>query len=246
MSDLTIKEMQNTLKRILADHKNILENIPRVEMIKHSVDNKEALISANGNLVTWTPPESTGRSPKDTLIVKRAESEDTIDWSSPNCIPLDPFYLTWKAREYGYHTRLIELAGEINNDMPQFVITKLMRLLNEKGLALSKSNILLLGAAYKKDIEDMRESPVQDLIVLLEKNSAKFDYNDPHVPTFHNELNDKHYTSVGLESIEDYDAVIIVTDHTAYDYDDIVKRSKLVLDTRFACNGRKAENLVRM
>ncbi len=90
MSDLTIKEMQNTLKRILADHKNILENIPRVEMIQHSVDNKEALISANGNLVTWTPPESTGRSPKDTLIVKRADSEDTIDWSSPNCIPLDP------------------------------------------------------------------------------------------------------------------------------------------------------------
>jgi len=89
MSNLTIMEMQNTLKRILTDHKNILENIPRVEMIKHSVENKEALISANGNLVTWTPPESTGRSPKDTLIVKRAESEDTIDWSSPNCIPLD-------------------------------------------------------------------------------------------------------------------------------------------------------------
>ena len=163
-----------------------------------------------------------------------------------HCIPLDPFYLTWKAREYGYHTRLIELAGEINNAMPQFVITKLMKLLNEKGLAISKSKILLLGAAYKKDIEDMRESPIQDLIVLLEQNGAKFDYNDPHVPTFHNELNDKNYSSVGLENIENYDAVLIVTDHTAYDYDDIIKRSKLVLDTRFACNGRKADNLVRM
>ena len=163
-----------------------------------------------------------------------------------HCILLDPFYLTWKAREYGYHTRLIELAGEINNAMPQFVITKLMKLLNEKGLAISKSKILLLGAAYKKDIEDMRESPIQDLIVLLEQNGAKFDYNDPHVPTFHNELNDKNYSSVGLENIENYDAVLIVTDHTAYDYDDIIKRSKLVLDTRFACNGRKADNLVRM
>jgi len=163
-----------------------------------------------------------------------------------HCIPLDPFYLTWKAREYGYHTRLIELAGEINNAMPQFVITKLMKLLNEKGLAISKSKILLLGAAYKKDIEDMRESPIQDLIVLLEQNGAQFDYNDPHVPTFHNELNDKNYSSVGLENIENYDAVLIVTDHTAYDYDDIIKRSKLVLDTRFACNGRKADNLVRM
>ncbi|MCF7858921.1 MAG: nucleotide sugar dehydrogenase [Candidatus Cloacimonetes bacterium] len=163
-----------------------------------------------------------------------------------HCIPLDPFYLTWKAREYGYHTRLIELAGEINNEMPNFVITKLMKLLNEKGLAISKSKILLLGAAYKKDIEDMRESPIQDLIVLLEENGAQFDYNDPHVPAFHNELNNKEYISIGLDKIEDYNAVVIVTDHTAYDYDDILKRSQLVLDTRFACNGKKVENLFRM
>ena len=163
-----------------------------------------------------------------------------------HCIPLDPFYLTWKAREYGYHTRLIELAGEINNHMPEFVITKLSKLLNKKGKALSKSKILLLGAAYKKDIEDMRESPIQDLIVILEKNDAKFDYNDPHVPKLHNELNDKHYESVNLDNIEDYDAVIIVTNHTIYDYKDIIKRAKLVLDTRLACGGLKAENLVRM
>jgi len=163
-----------------------------------------------------------------------------------HCIPLDPFYLTWKAREYGYHTRLIELAGEINNAMPDFVITKLGKLLNKKGLALSKSKILILGAAYKKDIEDMRESPIQDLIVLLEKSNADFDYNDPHVPTFHNELNDKHYKSVGLDEIENYDAVLIVTDHTAYDYNDILKRAKLVLDTRHACNGHVSEKLVRM
>ncbi len=163
-----------------------------------------------------------------------------------HCIPLDPFYLTWKAREYGYHTRLIELAAEINNAMPQFVIDKLVKALNKKGLALSKSNILILGAAYKKDIEDMRESPIQDIIVLLEENKAKFDYNDPHVPKFHNELNDKHYTTVGLEDIEQYDAVIIITNHTAYDYKDILKRAKLVLDTRHACNGIVAENLIKM
>ena len=163
-----------------------------------------------------------------------------------HCIPLDPFYLTWKAREYGYHTRLIELAGEINNAMPEFVITKIAKLLNKRGIALSKSKILLLGAAYKKDIEDMRESPLQDLIVLLEKNDAQFDYNDPHVPTFHNELNNKHYTSVGLDEIGKYDAVIIVTDHSAYDYKDILKRAQLVLDTRHACNGHVSEKLVRM
>ena len=163
-----------------------------------------------------------------------------------HCIPLDPFYLTWKAREYGYHTRLIELAGEINNHMPEFVIAKLSGLLNKKGIALSKSKILLLGAAYKKDIEDMRESPIQDIILLLEKNSAEFNYNDPHVPEFHNELNGKNYKSVGLDNIEDYDAVIIVTDHSNYDYEDIVKRSGLVFDTRFACKGIESDNLIRM
>lgn len=163
-----------------------------------------------------------------------------------HCIPLDPFYLTWKARGYNYHTRLIELAGEINNAMPEFVVNKLGKLLNEKGLALSKSKILLLGAAYKKDIEDMRESPIQDVIVILEKNGADFDYNDPHIPEFHNELNGKNYKSVGLDNIEDYDAVLIITNHTFYDYKDIIKRAKLILDTRYATNGIIADNLVRL
>ena len=163
-----------------------------------------------------------------------------------HCIPLDPFYLTWKAREYNYHTRLIELAGEINNSMPEFVVNKLSKLLNEKGLALSKSKILLLGAAYKKDIEDMRESPIQDVIVNLEKNGVNFDYNDPHIPEFHNNLNSKNYKSVGLDNIEDYDAVLIITNHTFYDYEDIIKRAKLILDTRFATNGITADNIVRL
>ncbi len=163
-----------------------------------------------------------------------------------HCIPLDPFYLTWKAREYGYHTRLIELAGEINNEMPQFVINKLMKLLNQKGLALSKANVMILGAAYKKDIKDMRESPIQDLIVLLEENTANFAYNDPFIPEFHNELNNKKYRSVDLDKLEDFDAVVIITDHTKYDYKDIVNRSQLILDTRLACDGIKSEKIVRL
>ena len=163
-----------------------------------------------------------------------------------HCIPLDPFYLTWKAREYGYHTRLIELAGEINNHMPEFVVNKLAKLLNKKGLALSQSKILILGAAYKKDIEDFRESPVQQLMVELEKSDTNFDYNDPHVPVFHNELNDKKYNSVSLDKIADYDAAIIATDHSIYDYEDIVKKARLVLDTRNACKGIKSEKLVRL
>lgn len=163
-----------------------------------------------------------------------------------HCIPLDPFYLTWKAREYGYHTRLIELAGEINNAMPSFVISKLANILNEKGKALSQSKILLLGAAYKKDIEDMRESPIQDLIVILDKKLAKFDYHDPLVPEFHNELNDKYYQSVDLDNIEEYDAVVVVTDHSCFDYKDILQRAKLVLDTRYAYNGLKSDKLYRL
>jgi UDP-N-acetyl-D-glucosamine dehydrogenase len=163
-----------------------------------------------------------------------------------HCIPLDPFYLTWKAREYGYHTRLIELAGEINNHMPEFVVYKLSKLLNKKGLALSKSKILILGAAYKKDISDVRESPVQQLIVELEKDEVKFDYNDPYVPSFHSELNDKVYNSVSLDNLEDYDAVVIAVDHSIYDYQDIVKRAKLVFDTRFACKNIKSNKIVRL
>lgn len=163
-----------------------------------------------------------------------------------HCIPLDPFYLTWKAREYGYHTKLIELAGEINNDMPHFVINKASRMLNEQGLALSQARVLLLGAAYKRDIEDMRESPIHHVIELLIQHKVDFDYNDPHVPEFVNEHNCKEYKSVSLDAIEDYDLIILLTNHTAYDYDDIIKRAKLILDTRFAFNGRKADNLVRM
>jgi UDP-N-acetyl-D-glucosamine dehydrogenase len=151
-----------------------------------------------------------------------------------HCIPLDPFYLTWKAREYNYHTRLIELAGEINNSMPSFVITKALQLLNKAGKALSKAKILLLGAAYKRDIEDSRESPIHEIIKLLEENQANFEYNDPHVPVLHNERTHKKYHSVTLDNIEEFDLVIIITDHSVYDYKDIVNRSNLILDTRFA------------
>ncbi|MCD4819198.1 MAG: nucleotide sugar dehydrogenase [Candidatus Cloacimonetes bacterium] len=161
-----------------------------------------------------------------------------------HCIPLDPFYLTWKAREYGYHTRLIELAGEINNHMPEFVVNKLSNALNKRGISLSRSKILILGVAYKKDIEDMRESPVQQLMLILEKAQVNFDFNDPHVPVFHNELNDKKYNSVGLDNIEDYDAILITTDHTIYDYKDIVEKSKLIIDTRNATKGIESENII--
>ncbi|MBW6515209.1 MAG: nucleotide sugar dehydrogenase [Candidatus Cloacimonetes bacterium] len=163
-----------------------------------------------------------------------------------HCIPLDPFYLTWKAREFNYHTRLIELAGEINNSMPDFVVGKAASILNKRGIALSKAKILLIGAAYKKDIDDIRESPVQMVIHLFEKQGCYPDYNDPFIPSFVNEINHKHYQSVDLDKIGEYDLVVITTNHAIYDYNDIVNRAKLILDTRLATNGMKLEKIIRL
>ncbi|MCX7904012.1 MAG: nucleotide sugar dehydrogenase [Caloramator sp.] len=151
-----------------------------------------------------------------------------------HCIPIDPFYLTWKAREYDYHTRLIEIAGEINDYMPEFVVEKASHILNNFKKPLNGSKVLLLGAAYKKDIDDLRESPVLKVIEHLEKRNAIVSYNDPYIPEF-THLG-KHYVSVELteETLRDADIVIITTDHSKYDYDFIVKNAKVVFDTRNA------------
>jgi UDP-N-acetyl-D-glucosamine dehydrogenase len=163
-----------------------------------------------------------------------------------HCIPIDPFYLTWKAREFNYHTRLIELAGEINNAMPEFVVSKAARILNEKGIALSRSKILLLGAAYKKDIVDMRESPIMNMIVELERVNACFDYHDPFVPEIHNELNGKVYHSVPLQDVGSYDMVIIITDHSCFDLSGIIAEAQCVFDTRFATRSITSDKVIKL
>ncbi|MCX7885285.1 MAG: nucleotide sugar dehydrogenase [Caloramator sp.] len=150
-----------------------------------------------------------------------------------HCIPLDPFYLTWKAREYDYHTKLIEIAGEINDYMPQFVVENTMQLLNTQKKALNGSKVLLLGVAYKKDIDDYRESPVLKIIEQLEKQGAIVLVNDPYVKTF--KYKGEEVNTVNLEDeLDDADIVIVTTDHSCYDYEDIVKRAKLFYDTRNA------------
>lgn len=150
-----------------------------------------------------------------------------------HCIPLDPFYLTYKAREFDYHTRLIETAGEINDFMPEFVVDNAMKLLNNEAKALNGAKVLLLGVAYKKDIDDMRESPALKVIEHLEKNGANVLYNDPFIPEF------KHkgieYKSIGVEKgISEADIVIVTTDHSAYDFEKIVEKAKIFYDTRNA------------
>ena len=154
-----------------------------------------------------------------------------------HCIPIDPFYLTWKARQYGMATRFIELAGEINTDMPQFVVQKTMNALNDNRKSLNGAKILILGLAYKPDIDDVRESPSLELIKLLQTKGAKVDYNDPYLPQTHKQRDyDLNMKSKKLtaKTMQKYDLVIIATNHSDYDYDWIVQHSKLVVDTRNA------------
>jgi UDP-N-acetyl-D-glucosamine dehydrogenase len=157
-----------------------------------------------------------------------------------HCIPIDPFYLTWKAREYGFSTRFIELAGQINTSMPLYVVSRIADALNEHGKSLKGSRILLLGLAYKKDVDDFRESPSFELIKLLAEKGARVDYNDPYVPrTIKTRKHDLKMTSVPLteNNLKRCDCVLIATDHSSYDYGYIARHSRLVVDTRNAMKG---------
>jgi UDP-N-acetyl-D-glucosamine dehydrogenase len=150
-----------------------------------------------------------------------------------HCIPLDPYYLEWKAKEYDYHTRLIETSGEINDSMPDFVLENIMKVLNKDKKALNGSKVLVMGLAYKNDIDDYRESPAFKVIELLEKNGAEVIVNDPHCELA--KYNGKTYRSVDWkEVIDDSDIVVITTAHAAYPYEEIVARAKAVYDTRNA------------
>jgi len=154
-----------------------------------------------------------------------------------HCIPIDPFYLTWKARQYGMSTRFIELAGEINTAMPEFVVAKVGEALNTRKKAINGSKILVLGLAYKKDVDDIRESPSIVLIEMLRRQGARVDYNDPHVArTRKQRAHDLGMTSKVLSPamLQRYDCVLIATDHSAYNYDEIVKHAQLVVDARNA------------
>ncbi len=152
-----------------------------------------------------------------------------------HCIPIDPFYLTWKAREYGLNTRFIELAGEVNTSMPLWVIGKVADGLNKTSKALNGSKVLVLGIAYKPNVDDMRESPSVELMELLEGKGAEVAYSDPHVPVFP-ELREHSFKLESIEltpeSIASFDCVLIATNHAAFDYDEIQQCAKLVVDTR--------------
>lgn len=163
-----------------------------------------------------------------------------------HCIPVDPFYLSWKAKEFDFHTRFIELAGEINASMPYHVIEAVSAALGQSKKALNGSKVLVLGLAYKKDIDDLRESPSLTIIELLQKAGADVAYNDPYFPSVgRGRKYNLNMCSTPLDQIENYDCVLIVTDHSDYDYPRIVREAKLVVDTRNATQGLSSPNLVR-
>ena len=163
-----------------------------------------------------------------------------------HCIPIDPFYLSWKAKEYDFHTRFIELAGEINLNMPYHVVASTAAALNRQRKSLNGAKVMVLGVAYKKDIDDLRESPSLTIIELLQKEGAEVCYNDPF---FEHVGRGRKYNlemdNTPLDTLNEYDCVVIVTDHSSYDYEAIVAQANLVIDTRNATKGIQSPKIVR-
>lgn len=166
-----------------------------------------------------------------------------------HCIPIDPLYLSWKMKSFNYNARFIELASEINTNMPRYVVSRVMEALNDRGKPLKGSKILVLGAAYKPDIDDVRESPALDVIGLLQRKGARVQYHDPYIPHIHHEAEGWQMDSIGdvMKSVKEADGVVIITNHKVYDYKAIVECAKFIFDSRNATRKfMDAENVVRL
>ncbi|MDR1195993.1 MAG: nucleotide sugar dehydrogenase [Endomicrobium sp.] len=164
-----------------------------------------------------------------------------------HCIPLDPHYLSWKLKTLNFYSRFIELAGEMNSKMPEYVVSKVIEALNDKAKALKGSKIIVLGAAYKKNVADVRESPALDVINLLITKGAKVSYYDPYIPSIKDCVCGQSLRSEkNLNGLKKYDAVVVVTDHTDIDYKKVLKESKIVIDTRNAFKNNKSGKIVRI
>jgi UDP-N-acetyl-D-glucosamine dehydrogenase len=164
-----------------------------------------------------------------------------------HCIPIDPFYLTWKAREYDFSTRFIELAGDINSSMPYFVVQRVAKALSDHRRALNGAKILVLGVAYKKDVDDNRESPAMKIMDLLKQEGAEISYNDPHIPRCAGMRHYPHFdlpsTPLNERTLQEADLVLLVTDHSAYDYAWIASQARLIVDTRNAFKGIDGDHI---
>lgn len=209
----------------VAEMTKIFENVFRV--VNVAVVNELALLCDRMGISIWEVVEAASTKPFGFMPFYPGPGV------GGHCIPVDPFYLTWKAREYDFHTRFVELAGEINVHMPYHVVHKITGALNEERKSVNGSKVLLLGVAYKKDVADDRESPALKVIELLVKEGAEVKYNDPHVERCEFSRGQfMHSTPLSDSLLGEADCVVIVTDHTAYDYDRVVDLAKVVVDTR--------------
>jgi UDP-N-acetyl-D-glucosamine dehydrogenase len=163
-----------------------------------------------------------------------------------HCIPIDPFYLAWKTKQAGIEARFIELAGYVNGQMPHFVTDKVQNALNDAGKPVKGSHIHILGVAYKKDIDDVRESPALDVMLLLKQRGARLTYSDPHVPVLKLDSLALESQDVGGPAVAGADCVVVITNHSGFDYAGIVRDFPLVVDTRNACKGLDGGNIVRL
>jgi UDP-N-acetyl-D-glucosamine dehydrogenase len=163
-----------------------------------------------------------------------------------HCIPIDPFYLAWKAREYDFHTEFIELAGKVNENMPYYVVQRLMAALSDQRKALGGAKVLVLGVAYKKDIDDMRESPAIRIVELLLDRGADLSYHDPFVPEFSAGGQTLPRVELTEETVAGADAILIISDHSGVDYRLVAEKAQLVLDTRNALKGMESDRVVRL
>jgi UDP-N-acetyl-D-glucosamine dehydrogenase len=224
----------------VAEMTKIFENVFRV--VNVALVNELALLCDRMGINTWEVIQAANTKPFGIMAFTPGPGV------GGHCIPIDPFYLTWKAREYDFSTRFIELAGEINLQMPYHVRKLVVRSLNKSGKDLQRSKILLLGVAYKKDISDFRESPALRIISLLEKDGAEVSYHDPHIPEFSEGEISYKSVELGDNLLESIDCVVIITDHSAFNYENIVAKAQAVVDTRNATakvtNGREKITLL--
>jgi len=210
----------------IAEMEKLLENVFR--SVNIALVNEMALLCRRMGISIWEVVEAAKTKPYGFMPFYPGPG------LGGHCIPIDPFYLTWKAKEYDFNTRFIELAGEINSRMPFYVVERLTEILNQHRICLNGARILVLGVTYKKDIADLRESPVLKIIKLLEKSKAKVSYHDPYIATF--SLENRRYRSIKLNQnfLKEADIILITTDHGSYEYEKIVEESRLVFDTRNA------------
>jgi UDP-N-acetyl-D-glucosamine dehydrogenase len=223
----TIEQVTRVTSPRVAEMTKVFENTFRAVNI--ALVNEIALLCDRMNINIWEVMDAAATKPFGLLRF------DPGPGVGGHCIPLDPFYLAWKARQYDFHTRFIELAGEINALMPYFVREKVFRAINARAKSVKNSRVLMIGVAYKKDIEDWRESPALKIMDILQRDGAFVDYHDPHVPSFRDGGGAlRQSVELTAHALAQADCTLIVTDHSSIDWDEVVRHSQLVVDTRNA------------